>query len=145
MIRIHRDDNFAEFEWLVGGIPIDDGMGKEIVTRFQTDINSAGMHLMISPKTIVQILHSISGEFYTDSNGREMLKRVRNHRDTWKVNLLEQIAGNYYPVTAKIAIEDENKRLAILTDRSQGGTSLVDGSIDLMVNETKSFAVMLNR
>lgn len=71
--------------------------------------------------------------FYTDSNGREMLKRQRNHRDTWKVNLQEQIAGNYYPVTAKIAIEDENMRLAVLTDRSQGGSSLIDGSIDLMV------------
>lgn len=62
-----------------------------------------------------------------------MLKRVRNHRETWRVNLLEQIAGNYYPVTTKIAIEDKNERLAILTDRSQGGTSLIDGTIDLMV------------
>lgn len=42
MIRIYKDDNFAEFEWLVGGIPIADGIGKEIVTRFHTDINSAG-------------------------------------------------------------------------------------------------------
>lgn len=84
------------------------------VSRFHTDINSAGT-------------------FYTDSNGRETLKRVRNHRDTWKVNLREQIAGNYYPVTAKIAIEDINMRLGIMTDRSQGGTSLVDGSVDLMV------------
>lgn len=114
VIRIYKDDNFAEFEWLVGGVPIEDGIGKEIVSRFYTDINSAGT-------------------FYTDSNGREMLKRVRNHRDTWKVDLLEQIAGNYYPVTAKIAIEDSNMRLAILTDRAQGGTSLVDGSVDLMV------------
>ncbi|XP_037040043.1 lysosomal alpha-mannosidase isoform X1 [Bradysia coprophila] len=115
VVRIYKDDNFAEFEWLVGEIPITDGMGKEIVARFQTDINSAG-------------------EFFTDSNGREMLKRVRNHRDTWKVNLLEQIAGNYYPVTTKIAIEDRNERLAILTDRSQGGTSLMDGSVDLMIH-----------
>lgn len=75
----------------------------------------------------------VSGEFYTDSNGREMLKRVRNHRDTWKVNLVERIAGNYYPVTTKIAIEDSNMRLAVLTDRAQGGTSLNDGSVDLMV------------
>ncbi|KAJ6645895.1 Lysosomal alpha-mannosidase, partial [Pseudolycoriella hygida] len=115
VIRIHKDDNFAEFEWLVGDIPVADGIGKEIVTRFQTEINSAGT-------------------FFTDSNGREMLKRVRNHRDTWKVNLQEQIAGNYYPVTAKIAIEDSNLRLAILTDRSQGGSSLVDGSVELMIH-----------
>lgn len=114
VIRIYKDDNFAEFEWLVGGIPIADNVGKEIVSRFHTDINSAGT-------------------FYTDSNGREMLKRIRNHRDTWKVNIREPVAGNYYPVTAKIAIEDSAMRLAILTDRSQGGTSLVDGSVDLMV------------
>lgn len=114
VIRIYKDDNFAEFEWLVGGIPIRDNIGKEIVSRFHTDINSAGT-------------------FYTDSNGREMLKRIRNHRDTWKVNLQEQIAGNYYPVTAKIAIEDDNMRLGVLTDRSQGGSSLIDGSVDLMV------------
>lgn len=98
----------------MGGIPIADDMGKEIVSRFHTDINSGGI-------------------FYTDSNGREMLKRERNQRVTWKVNLREQIAGNYYPVTAKIAVEDDNMRLAILTDRAQGGTSLMDGCVDLMV------------
>lgn len=99
---------------MVGAIPIDNDLGKEVVTRFHTDIATAGV-------------------FYTDSNGREMLRRVRNHRDTWDISLEEPIAGNYYPVTAKIAIEDSERRLAIMNDRAQGGSSLIDGTIDLMV------------
>lgn len=114
VVRVYKVLNYVEFEWMVGPIPIDDSIGKEIISRFSTNIGSAGA-------------------FYTDSNGREMLKRQRNHRDTWDVNLTEKVAGNYYPVTAKIALEDKNARLAILTDRSQGGSSLADGDLELMV------------
>lgn len=115
VIRIYKDENIVEFEWLVGEIPVSDQIGREVISRFDTDIKSGDT-------------------FYTDSNGREMLRRRRNHRDTWNLNLTEKISGNYYPVTAKIAIEDDRKRFAVLTDRSQGGSSLADGSVELMVH-----------
>lgn len=115
VIRIYKDDNIVEFEWLVGEIPVSDKIGREIISRFDTDIRSGD-------------------SFYTDSNGREMLPRRRDHRYTWNLNVTEKISGNYYPVTAKIAIEDQRKRFAVLTDRSQGGSSLADGSVELMVH-----------
>lgn len=115
VVRVYKTEKFVEFEWLVGPIPIADKVGKEIVSRFFTVMNTNGV-------------------FYTDSNGREMLKRRRNFRETWKVKLQEPVAGNYYPVTTKIAIEDETHRLAILTDRAQGGSSLYDGTVELMVS-----------
>lgn len=62
-----------------------------------------------------------------------MLRRQRDHRDTWNLTLVEKVSGNYYPVTAKIAIEDDSRRFAILTDRAQGGSSLADGSLEVMV------------
>lgn len=45
------------------------------------------------------------------------------------------MSGNYYPVTAKISLKDEEKllKLSVLTDRAEGGTSLKDGEIELMV------------
>lgn len=46
----------------------------------------------------------------------------------------EEISGNYYPVTTKISISDNESRLSILTDRAQGGTSLESGSVELMVH-----------
>lgn len=64
-----------------------------------------------------------------------MLKRIRNYRPTWDLELKEPISGNYYPVTSKIAIKDEEKqfKLSVLNDRAQGGSSLQDGAIELMV------------
>ncbi|XP_061512042.1 lysosomal alpha-mannosidase [Anopheles gambiae] len=115
VVRVYADESHVEFEWMVGPIPVEDGVGKEIVSRFYTAAQSSGV-------------------FWTDANGREMMRRVRNHRDTWNVDLEEKISGNYYPVTAKIALEDENLRLAVLNDRAQGGSSLEDGSLELMVH-----------
>lgn len=114
VVRVHKNLKLVEFEWLVGPIPIDDLIGKEYVSRFYTDIQSAG-------------------EFETDSNGREVLKRKRDTYNDFDFTFEEQIAGNFYPVNTKIAIEDTTHRLAVLTDRAQGGTSLIDGTIELMV------------
>lgn len=100
---------------MVGPIPIDDKNGREIVTRFDTDIKSNGV-------------------FFTDANGREILKRTRNYRETWNIEINETIAANYFPITAKIAIQDDSSRLAILNDRAQGGGSLNDGSIEIMLH-----------
>ncbi|XP_049765840.1 lysosomal alpha-mannosidase-like [Schistocerca cancellata] len=117
VIRVYKDTNHIEFEWLVGPIPVDDDIGKEIITHITTDL--------VNNET-----------FYTDSNGREMLKRVVNFRPTWDLEVNEPISGNYYPITSKIVIEDASKdlRLAILNDRAQGGSSLRNGEVEIMVH-----------
>jgi hypothetical protein len=93
-----------------------DGIGKEVVSRFSTDLQTDGL-------------------FYTDSNGRELLERKRNYRPTWELELTEPESGNYYPVTSRILIRDtvRQQELAVLNDRSQGGSSLNDGQVELMV------------
>lgn len=51
--RLYRGAKHVEVEWTVGPIPVaEDGWGKEVITRFTSDINSQGV-------------------MYTDSNGRE--------------------------------------------------------------------------
>ena len=44
------------------------------------------------------------------------------------------MASNYYPITSHISINDSNNRLTILTDRAQGGASLYDGELELMLH-----------
>ncbi|CAF4180139.1 unnamed protein product, partial [Adineta steineri] len=53
----------VEIEWTVGPVPLDDNVGKEIIIRYDTDIESAS-------------------KYYTDANGREVLERIRNYRPT---------------------------------------------------------------
>lgn len=90
--------------------------GKEVITKFSTPLESNSV-------------------FYTDSNGREMLERTRNFRPTWDIEINETESSNYYPVTSRIVIKDQEKKLefAVLTDRAQGGSSLRDGEVELMV------------
>lgn len=96
-----------------------DDIGKEVITRFTTDLNT-------------------NDTFYTDSNGREILKRRRDFRADYDHNITseEPVAGNYYPVTSRITLKDEEKniQLSLLTDRAQGGTSLKSGEMELMLH-----------
>ena len=63
-----------------------------------------------------------------------MLERKLNYRPTFDINMTEPVAQNYYPVNAKILIKDSFSQLGLLTDRSQGGASLQEGCLELMVH-----------
>ena len=52
--------DFFELEWQVGPIPVDDDQGREVIVRY----------------TAESIAND--GVFYTDANGRQMIKRERN-------------------------------------------------------------------
>ncbi|XP_071107458.1 lysosomal alpha-mannosidase-like [Haliotis cracherodii] len=116
-IRIFEDKSYIEVAWAVGPIPIEDKQGKEVINLYKTDLRT-------------------NGQFHTDANGREMMVRRLNHRDTWHLNQTEPVAGNYYPVNSRIYIQDmtRNVQFTVLTDRSEGGSSLRDGEIELMVH-----------
>jgi hypothetical protein len=114
IVRVLPGVPYIEVDYTVGPIPTDDGRGKEVIVRYMTSIQN-------------------NGEFYTDSNGREFLKRKRDFRPTWNLNVYEPVAGNFYPVNAAIYLQDKDASLAVLVDRSQGGASIVDGSVELMV------------
>uniref|UniRef100_A0A8D8PLF5 Alpha-mannosidase n=1 Tax=Cacopsylla melanoneura TaxID=428564 RepID=A0A8D8PLF5_9HEMI len=116
VIRLYKDTDYIDFQWIVGPIPIDDGNGKEIITRY-----SMNGHL------------SNQGVFYTDSNGREMLKRVKDYRPTWNYEVNEPISGNYYPVTSRISLKAESN-LTVLVDRAEGGTGMQEGQAEIMVH-----------
>ncbi|KAF5738117.1 lysosomal alpha-mannosidase isoform X2 [Tripterygium wilfordii] len=79
VIRLYRDKEHAEVEYTIGPISTENGIGKEVITR----INAS----MATDKV-----------FYTDSNGRDFLKRVRDSRTDWRLEVDDHVAGNYYPI-----------------------------------------------
>ena len=104
--------------WKVGPIPQDNGLiGKEIVL-------------------VIEAIKSVNnkGVFFTDSNGYQWMRREVNKRPTWKNVVTDPLAGNYYPITAGIAILDADRALIVSTDRSVGGTSLENNQIEIMIH-----------
>ncbi|CAF4891977.1 unnamed protein product [Rotaria sp. Silwood1] len=114
-ISLYDEGEFVEVEWTVGPIPINDNIGKEIIIRYDTNIQS-------------------QSKYYTDANGREVLERKRDYRPTWNYTVVETVSGNYYPINSRIWIKEDNRQFTVLTDRSEGGGSIQDGSIEIMLH-----------
>lgn len=113
--RVYKNKDHAEFEFTIGPIPTDDGIGKEVITRLSAN--------MVTDKV-----------FYTDSNGRDFLKRVRDYRADWPLTVTQPVAGNYYPINLGIFVEDKSSEFSVLVDRANGGSSISDGEIELMLH-----------
>ncbi|XP_074275157.1 alpha-mannosidase At3g26720-like isoform X1 [Silene latifolia] len=113
--RVYKGKEHAEVEFTIGPIPIDDGVGKEVVTQIRTPMKT-------------------NRTFYTDSNGRDFIKRIRDYREDWNLEVSQPIAGNYYPINLGIFIKDENTELSVLVDRAVGGSSIMDGQVELMLH-----------
>jgi len=115
--RVFKDSNLIEFDVTIG--PLSKAQhGKEVVVVFWSpNINN-------------------KDEFFTDSNGLQMETRNVNYRPTWnfKPQSHQNISVNYYPVTSAIVIKNQvtSYQMTVMTTRTQGGTVLEAGRIELM-------------
>nr|GMC93393.1 alpha-mannosidase isoform X1 [Ipomoea batatas] len=111
--EVHQQ--FSSWIYQIGPIPTEDKIGKEIVTKMTSNM-------------------ATNKVFYTDSNGRDFLKRVRNYRSDWPLHVTEPVAGNYYPISLGIYTVDNKSEFSVLVDRATGGASIQDGEIELMLH-----------
>uniref|UniRef100_A0A1J3IV57 Alpha-mannosidase n=1 Tax=Noccaea caerulescens TaxID=107243 RepID=A0A1J3IV57_NOCCA len=113
--RVYKGKEHVEVEFIVGSIPIGDGIGKEVVTQISSSLKS-------------------NKTFYTDSSGRDYIKRIRDYRSDWNLEVNQPVAGNYYPINHGIYLQDSEKEFSVMVDRSFGGSSIVDGQVELMLH-----------
>jgi alpha-mannosidase len=135
VVRLYADAPYVEVEWTAGPIPVDTPWEKPVAH----DGKGNPMPNNWGKEVIVQYSSALAsqGTFFTDSNGKEMVKRVYNKRgstypESYKIS--EPVAGNYYPVNALMSLDDGANELSILTDVSMGGASLADGQLEFMVH-----------
>ncbi|KAH6922527.1 hypothetical protein HPB50_015269 [Hyalomma asiaticum] len=110
VIRLYKNSQFIEFEWIVG--PLPSGTSTDVTTRYETSLDNDGV-------------------FFTDSNGMfTVTRRVNDSLDPTSV------ASSYYPVVSWIYIKNhaEELQMTVIPDRPQGGTSFVQGTIELMLH-----------
>jgi lysosomal alpha-mannosidase len=88
VVRLEKGAVALEFEWTVGPVPISDGVGKEVISRYTTSIDSGD-------------------QYFTDSNGLELVPRIRNFRPSYSMNVTtEPITVNYFPFGTQLQIRD---------------------------------------
>jgi hypothetical protein len=74
-VRLWAGAAQADFQFEVGPIPFADGLGREVVSRFTSDL-------------------STNSTWITDSNGRDSMTRIFNYRPSWNLTVYEPAAGN---------------------------------------------------
>ncbi|XP_072140452.1 lysosomal alpha-mannosidase-like [Dermacentor andersoni] len=110
VIRLYKNSQFIEFEWIIGPLPT--GASTDVTTRYETSLDNDGV-------------------FFTDSNGMfTVVRRVNDSLDP------ASVASSYYPVVSWIYIKNhaEELQMTVIPDRPQGGTSFVQGTIELMLH-----------
>uniref|UniRef100_A0A5K3F4Z1 Alpha-mannosidase n=2 Tax=Mesocestoides corti TaxID=53468 RepID=A0A5K3F4Z1_MESCO len=137
--RLYNDDQM-EVEWIVGPLPNIGLRVTEVILRYY--VSGSG----IRPST--------EGEFFTDSMGSSLIRRERvkrpadrvtdvyaslpNHRWSRKfylpVSEVHPIEASYYPVVNRIMLKGTEYAFAVYTDRSEGGSSLAEGEVELMLH-----------
>ena len=118
-ISIDKDLPLIKIDVDLDGLPLQEKMnGYEVVPNFH-------IKNFDNDKT-----------FYTDSNGLEMQKRVQDYRPTWNLHTSQKVTDNYYPINTAISLKDvgSTRQFTVMNDRSQGGTSIAPGTIELMQN-----------
>jgi hypothetical protein len=122
VVRVWANDTAADFAATVGPITMTENWGREVVARYNTTLAS-------------------NGTFFTDSNARDSNRRVRNYRQDFNMTVNEPVSGNYFPVPGFLYLSDvaTGQTLSILPDRAQGGSSIEDGSAELMIHRRLQF------
>lgn len=117
-IRLSNGSEPIEFEVQMLEIPLIDNKGREVVAKWSFD--------------------GIDNQdtFYTDSNGLEMQKRVKDSRPDFTLDTKMKVNDNYYPINSAIAMRDTTKNIqvTVMNQHSQGGGVIQKGTIELMQN-----------
>ena len=74
-------------------------------------------------------------QIFTDSQGINMMQRIKDTRPNYKYELTEKISSNFYPITSVVSLfETENKKnkISIFSDRAQSAGVIGKGQIQLI-------------
>ena len=83
----------------------------------------------------IKTINKTMNEVKNTSGLKEAVKTFTNTIDRIiTIQNEDTVAKNYYPVSTAIAVRDASTQMTIMNDRTQGGTSLTNGTIELMQN-----------
>jgi lysosomal alpha-mannosidase len=74
-------------------------------------------------------------QIFTDSEGINMMKRIKDTRPNYKYELTEKVSSNFYPITSVVSLYETNNKknkVSIYSDRAQSAGFLDKGQIQLI-------------
>lgn len=128
IVRIFRSPFYLELESIWDPI-VDRSSGKNFLLLIDSNIDNT-----------LNIDDVSQPEFWTDSNGIKLMRRIRDYRESYIYNVTEQIAANFYPVNSMISIrERQNKKYS---PKEYNNLDESDRSLHVLVDRSESVGVV---
>ena len=74
-------------------------------------------------------------QIFTDSQGINMMQRIKDTRPNYKYELTEKVSSNFYPITSVVSLyetENNKNKINIFSDRAQSAGVVNKGQIQLI-------------
>ena len=74
-------------------------------------------------------------QIFTDSEGINMMKRIKDTRPNYKYEVTEKVSSNFYPITSVVSLYETNNqknKISIYSDRAQSAGFMNKGQIQLI-------------
>lgn len=145
VIRVPRTEDF----FFKPDINVPNKNKNEFAFEVETTLFPDTLKKHTNEEVVLKVKHSgidNRATFYTDANGLFMQKRVLDY--FYASEQPKKVEKNYYPVNSAIFIEDwfespgeeeAGLRMTVMNDRSQGGSSLRKGEVEIMINRKTWF------
>ncbi|KAL0377240.1 UNVERIFIED_CONTAM: Alpha-mannosidase [Sesamum radiatum] len=104
------------------------------VTRVYKGKEHALKLSLLEPEELLNLISLYEYASYLSDFAKFGSLQIRDYRADWDLEVHQPIAGNYYPINLGIYLVDETTEVSVLVDRAVGGSSLVDGQIELMLH-----------
>ncbi|KAL7032261.1 hypothetical protein ACKWTF_007270 [Chironomus riparius] len=108
------------------GTYLDETISIKNEIDFGSEDKNRDKEIFMKIKTSIGNSKNGEPEFFTDQNGFQWQPRR-------KVSKLG-VEGNYYPITTSMFIQDDFKRLTLMTTHAQGATSFQKGELEVMLD-----------
>ena len=94
-----------------------------------------GYNYILSLKTNIDNINTKYNkpEIYTDSQGINMLQRIKDTHPKYNYTVTEEVSSNFYPITSMVSMCDSDKKVTIYSDRAQSAGVINKGEIQLIL------------
>ncbi len=136
-----KSSNAIEIDSVWDPIDINEANPMEYLLVVKTDIDN----------TVTLPDASVQPEFWTDSNGIKMMRRIKDFRASYDYKVTEKLASNFYPVNSMFSLLERNKtmytaeenfkdfnyearKVTLMNDRAQSGGAMQAGEMIMIHN-----------
>lgn len=93
-----------------------------------------GYNYILSVKTNLENINKTYNkpEIFTDSQGINMLQRIKDTHPKFNYTVTEEVSSNFYPITSTVSMKDNDKIITIYSDRAQSAGVINKGEIQLI-------------